>query len=87
MRKLEEAGPGDEEGLLFEDGNPWRGPEDAQCIKVLHLQISWHKGELHWEADPRHVEILARQVGLENGKVAKTPGDKNALSKEFRHRD
>ena len=31
-------------------------PGDVQSIKVLNRQISWKSGEIHWEADPRHVD-------------------------------
>ena len=37
-------------------------PEDMQSIHVLIRQISWKDGEIHWEADPRHVEILAKKA-------------------------
>ena len=33
------------------------GAGDVQSIKVLNRQISWKDGEIHWEADPRHVDI------------------------------
>ena len=62
-------------------------PSDVQSLKVLHRQISWKDGEIHWEADPRHVEILARQLGMENSSPVKTPGDKNDADKTFRYRD
>ena len=58
-----------------------------KSLKVLNRQISWHKGEIHWEADPRHVEILARQLGLEAGKIVKTPGEKDVGSKVVKYRD
>ena len=38
---------------------------DTKSLKVLNRQISWKDGEIHWEADPRHVEILAKQLGME----------------------
>ena len=34
-------------------------PGDVKSIKVLNRQISWKDCEIHWEDDPRHVEILA----------------------------
>ena len=34
-------------------------PGDVQSLKVLNRQISWKNGQINWEADPRHVEILA----------------------------
>ena len=40
------------------------GPNDVNKVKVLNKQISWNDGEILWEADPRHVEILATQLGL-----------------------
>ena len=42
---------------------------------------------IHWEADPRHVEILAKHLGLEGVNTAKTLGDKNDTDKTFRYRD
>ena len=46
---------------------------DVQSLKVLNRQISWKSGEIHWEADPRHVEILARQLGMEKSSSVNTP--------------
>ena len=40
-------------------------PGDVKSLKVLNRQISWKDGEIHWEADPRLVEILTRQLGME----------------------
>ena len=56
---------------------------DAQSLKVLNRQISWKDGEIHLEADPRHVEILARQLGMQDSTPVKTPGDKNDTDKTF----
>ena len=39
---------------------------DVKSLKVLNRQISWKGGEIHWEAAPRHVETLARQLGMKN---------------------
>ena len=60
---------------------------DVQSLKVLNRQISWKSGEIHWEADPRHVEILARQLGMEKSSSVKTPGDKNDADNTFTYRD
>jgi hypothetical protein len=49
--------------------------------------MSWRDGEIHWDADPRHVEILARQLSMENSSSVKTPGDKNDADKTFRYCD
>ena len=56
-------------------------------MKVLNRQISWNAGEITWEADPRHIEILSTQLGLTDAKTVKTPGDKNDSDKMFRYRD
>ena len=50
---------------------------DIRRVKLLNRQISWRDGEIALEADPRHVEILTAQLGLENAKAVKTPGDTN----------
>ena len=62
-------------------------PGDVQSVKVLNRQISWKDDGIHWEADPRHVEILARHLGLVGASTVKTPGDKNDIDKTFRYRD
>ena len=62
-------------------------PGDVQSLKVLNRQISWKDGQINWEADPRHVEILARQLGMEGSSTVKTPGDKNDADQIFRYRD
>ena len=64
-------------------------PGNVQSLKVLNEQISWKDGEIHWEADPHHVEILARQLGMQDSTPVKTktPGDKNDADKTFRFRD
>ena len=43
-------------------------PDDLKAVKVLNRQISWKDGQLTWEADPRHVEILTEQLGLKESK-------------------
>ena len=62
-------------------------PGDVQSLKVLNRHISWRNGEIHWEAGPRHVEILAKQLGLEGASTVKTLGYKNDSNKTFRFRD
>ena len=62
-------------------------PGDVKSLKVLNRQISWKDGEMNWEADPRHVEILARQLGMEGNTAVKTPDSTNDADKFFRYRD
>ena len=47
--------------------------DDVQSVKVFNRQISWKAGEIHWEADPRHVEVFAKHLGLEGASTGKTP--------------
>ena len=49
---------------------------DVRSLKVLDRQISLKDGQINWEADSRHVEILARQLGMEGSSTVKIPGDK-----------
>ena len=59
-------------------------PGDVQSLKVLNRQITWEDGDIHWEADHRHVEILAKQWGMESSSPVETPGDKDDADKLFR---
>ena len=61
-------------------------PGDVKSLKVLNRQILWTDGEIHWEADPRHVEILTRQLGMDGSTSVKTLGGKNDADKLFRYR-
>ena len=59
------------------------GPDAGQVlqVKVLNRIITWEKGGITWEPDPRHVEILLKQMGLENGKSLSIPGSKPVSAK------
>ena len=56
------------------------GPEGEEgCVqqgKFLNRVISWEADGLVWEPDPRHGEIIIRQLGLEGGRSLKIPGVK-----------
>ena len=60
---------------------------DVKRLRILNRQLSWNDGEILWEADPRHLEILVEQLGLDGAKAVKTPGDKLDTDKTFRYRD
>ena len=51
-------------------------PEDDKTISILNRVVRWEKDHLRYEADPRHVEKLARDLGMENCKPYTTPGVK-----------
>jgi len=57
---------------------------DDRVVRILNRLVTWVIGErgeldeIHWEPDPRHVEILRRQCGLqENSKSVVSPGAKD----------
>ena len=62
-------------------------PVDVQAIKVLNRQITWADGAIYWEADPRHVEIITKQLGMKDCKVVKTLGEKIDDNKLLRQCD
>ena len=51
-------------------------PGDDKAISILNRVVRWEKDHLRYEADPRHVEKLARDLGMENSKPYATPGVK-----------
>ena len=57
------------------------GPEDNQHMTLLNRIVTYHKdGSVSFEADPRHAEMIIRQLGLEGSKGISTPSDKKKLS-------
>ena len=44
-------------------------------MKILNRIVSWEQDGIKYEADPRHVEIMAQQLGLEDNKTITTPGN------------
>ena len=51
-------------------------PEDAREMRVLNKTIRVTGKGLLYEPDPRHAELMIRNLGLEGGKGAVTPGVK-----------
>ena len=53
------------------------GEENQQQIKILNWLVTWHeKDGIKYDADPRHVEIILKQLHLEDAKPVTTPGTK-----------
>ena len=50
------------------------GPGDDKEISILNRIDRWEEDHLRYEADPRHVEKLARGLGMEDCKSLMTPG-------------
>ena len=55
-------------------------PEDLKEIRMLNRIIRITSTGLLYEADPRHAELLARSMGLEDCKQVATPGVKKAFT-------
>jgi len=57
------------------------GPEDAKEGRVLNRVIRWCDSHIEYEADPRQVERLVAECGLEGAKGVATPGVKATFKK------
>ena len=61
------------EGILGPPGEP----DTVQSIRCLNRLITWRLGGIEYEPDPRHGQILIRELGLEQaGSILTTPGVK-----------
>ena len=60
------------------------GPEehDVKSVRVLNRVIEWKEDKIIYEADQRHAEIIIDEMGVRNGRTAKTPGEKDKLESE-----
>ena len=52
--------------------------EDDKVADILNRVLEWHDDELWWEADPRHVEKMLEDIGLEDCKPGAVPGTQRA---------
>ena len=52
------------------------GPNDGKEMRVLNRIVRVNADGLQYEADPRHVELLAKSLGLADSKPVATPGVK-----------
>ncbi len=57
------------------------GKEDAKEGRVLNRVIRWCDNHIEYEADPRQVERLVAECGLEGAKGVATPGVKATIKK------
>ena len=62
----------------FEIKTQTLGPESEclQEIKLLNRLIRWTPHGIEYEADPRHQEIIIKELGLEGARALSTPGSK-----------
>ena len=59
----------------------------TQEIRVLNKVIRYTASGIEMEADPRHAEIVIRDLGLERGKASRVPGAKEPSSDKGRYED
>ena len=75
-----------EEGLKtkFEIKIRGRMGEHHECkeMRILNRVVTLTESGLTYEADPRHVELLAKSLGLEDCKPVATPGIKRSFEDE-----
>ena len=53
-------------------------PSDDKEMSILNRVVRWTEDCLLYEADPRHVEKLLRDMGMEECKTLRVPGIKAA---------
>ena len=66
------------------------GPEKNQEkeVRILNRIVTWDQQRgLRYEADPRHVEILIKQLELEEAKEVATPGTKEEGRTQEKHKE
>ena len=51
--------------------------EQVKEVRVLNRIIRWTKEGIEYEADPRHVEIILKQMNMQDSKAVATPGAKD----------
>ena len=54
---------------------------------MLNNHIPLKDKEFYWKANPLHVEMLDRQVGMTKSSAIKSLGDMKDADKTFRYRD
>ena len=50
-------------------------PNDAKEMVILNRVVHWHEHALALEADPRHVEMILQEMGMEDAKGANCIGE------------
>lgn len=63
------------------------GKDDAKEIRVLNKVIRLTDEGLELEADPRHAEIVIRELGLEDAKPSPTPGVKQGTKRAIQKKN
>ena len=63
-------------GDKYDIKSEYLGPEAGMKseIKILNRTLTWAKGEICYEADQRHADIVIKELGLEGARTLSTPG-------------
>ena len=54
----------------------------SKSIKTLNRRLHWGKRGIMYQHDPRHVDVLVKDLGLEHGNSVQTPAAPGALEEE-----
>ena len=55
--------------------------EESQELRILNKVVRLTEAGIELEADPRHAEIVIKDLGLEHAKASRTPGSKDEQRK------
>ena len=58
------------------------GKHDLKEVRILNKVVRVEDGGVRLEADPRHAEIVIKELGLEKAKAARAPGTKEEKRKD-----
>ena len=58
------------------------GSKDKKEIRILNKVVRYTSKGIELEADPRHAEIVIKELGLKNAKANKVPGSKAVVSRK-----
>ena len=61
------------------------GPKHEKSIRVLNRVLSWAPEGIQYEADKRHADIVAEELGLGQAKGVSTPGSKEGVDKALQN--
>ena len=54
----------------------------SKSIKTLNRRLHWGERGIMYQHDPRHVDVLVKDLGLEHGNSVQTPAAPNAMEEE-----
>ena len=54
----------------------------SESIKTLNRRLHWGEEGIVYQHDPRHIDVLVRELGLENGNTVQTPAATSTAEEE-----